>query len=61
MVISCLSMWIFRVSLAWILCRYTGIGPMGVWIAMFVDWTARGFVFGHRFRSRKWLQHKVID
>ena len=61
MVISCLSMWIFRVSLAWILCRYTGIGPMGVWIAMFVDWTARGFVFGHRFRSRKWLRHKVIE
>lgn len=60
MTVTCLSMWMFRVSLAIVLCRFTDIGPMGVWVAMFTDWTVRGIVFLHRFRSRKWLRHHVI-
>lgn len=60
MIISCFSMWTFRVSLAVILCRFTGLGPMGVWIAMFTDWTVRAVIFISRFRSRKWLRHNVI-
>ena len=60
MIVSCLTMWLFRVSLAVLLCRYTEIGPMGVWIAMFTDWTVRSFIFLYRFRSRRWLRHKVI-
>lgn len=57
---SCASMWCFRVSLAVLLCRFTDIGPMGVWVAMFTDWTVRAVIFIGRFRSRKWLAHKVI-
>lgn len=60
MITSCLSMWIFRYCLCVFLIRKMGFGPMGVWIGMFADWTVRGIVFGIRFHSRKWLQHKVI-
>lgn len=60
MTVTCVSMWLFRVSLAIVLCRFTDIGPMGVWVAMFTDWTVRGIVFLHRFYSRKWLRHHVI-
>ena len=60
MILSCASMWIFRVSLCIFLCRVMGFGPMGVWIGMFTDWTVRAIVFTVRLRSRKWLEHRVI-
>ena len=61
MLLSCVSMWVFRVVLCVILCRKLGFGPMGVWIGMFVDWTVRCLVFAWRFHSRRWLSHAVID
>lgn len=60
MILSCISMWAFRVSLCTFLCRYMGVGPMGVWIGMFTDWTVRGLVFLWRFHSRKWLTKRVV-
>lgn len=60
MILSCLSMWICRVSLCVFLCRVMGFGPMGVWIGMFTDWTVRGVTFLWRFHNRKWLDHHLI-
>ena len=60
MIISTLSMWIFRVSLCTFLCRVMGFGPIAVWIGMFTDWTVRAVFFTIRFRSGKWLSHKVV-
>ena len=60
MTVTCFSMWFCRVVLAVLLCRFTGIGPMGVWVAMFTDWTVRAIFFTQRFRSRKWLRHHVV-
>ncbi len=60
MAISTVSMWVFRVALCIFLCRVMGFGPIAVWIGMFTDWTVRMFVFGFRFRSRKWLSHHLI-
>lgn len=56
MMVSCISMWLCRVTLCVFLRRYMGFGPMGVWIGMFADWTVRGIIFAVRFKSRKWLQ-----
>ena len=61
MIISCLTMWLCRVSLCIFLSRHFGMGPMAVWIGMFSDWTLRGIFFGIRFHSRKWLEKKVIQ
>lgn len=60
MILSCISMWAFRVTLCTFLCRHMGVGPIGVWIGMFTDWTVRGLVFLWRFHSRRWLTKKVV-
>ena len=60
MIISCTTMWVFRFCLCVYLIRFQGFGPMAVWIGMFTDWTIRGIIFGIRFHSRKWLNHKVV-
>ena len=60
MILSCISMWLFRVSLCIYLCRVHGFGPIAVWIGMFTDWTVRGIVFTIRFKSRRWLAHEVV-
>lgn len=61
MLVSTISMWVCRVSLCVFLVKQFGMGPMAVWYGMFTDWTVRGIIFGWRFHSRKWLQHKVIN
>lgn len=60
MITSCVTMWVFRFCLCVFLIRVMGFGPMGVWIGMFADWTARAVIYTARFHSRKWLKHKVI-
>ena len=60
MITSCCTMWVCRFCLCVFLIRRLGVGPMGVWIGVFADWTVRSIIFTWRFHSRKWLQHKVI-
>ena len=60
MTVSVLSMWLCRVTLAMLLARVFHMGPIAVWIGMFTDWGIRSVIFTLRFRSRKWLAHKVI-
>ena len=60
MILSCISMWAFRVTLCIYLCRVHGFGPIAVWIGMFTDWMIRGIVFTFRFMGRRWLAHKVV-
>ena len=61
MALSCISMWAFRVTLCIFLTRTFGLGPISVWIGMFTDWTVRSILYLLRFRSRKWLRHKLIE
>lgn len=60
MIVSTLTMWVFRVSLCICLCRFYGFGPMAVWIGMFTDWTVRGIIFTVRFFRGKWKEFHVI-
>ncbi len=67
MVVSIFSMWVFRVALAYVLAQETvslfglfsfdgiGMGVMGVWIAMTVDWGFRATLFLWRMLSGRWL------
>lgn len=55
MIISMISMWIFRVGLSYVFGRYMGMGVMGVWYAMVCDWTFRAIIFGARFIRGTWL------
>ena len=60
MITSCTTMWVFRFCLCVYLIRVCGMGPMAVWIGMFTDWTVRGIVFSLRFKSGKWMEHRVV-
>ncbi|MBQ3669977.1 MAG: MATE family efflux transporter [Treponema sp.] len=60
MLVSMTTMWTCRVAIAMVLIRVFGFGPGGVWIAMASDWTIRSICFFVRFRSRKWLLHKIV-
>ena len=54
MVVSILSMWIWRVGFSYILGIYFHMGVLGVWVAMLSDWLCRSSCFGLRFRSGVW-------
>ena len=60
MIVSILSMWIFRVTLARILGVNLGLGLQGVFYAMFVDWFCRLSFFIYRYARGKWKTMKVI-
>lgn len=56
MIVSVVSMWIFRVYLSYVLGRDMGLGVMGVWYAMICDWIFRAIVFVIRFIRGTWLK-----
>ncbi|MCD8035820.1 MAG: MATE family efflux transporter [Clostridiales bacterium] len=60
MIVSVSSMWIFRIGFGVLLGKVMGIGVMGIWIAMIIDWVARAICFIIRYRSGKWTQSKLI-
>ncbi|HAG04586.1 MAG TPA: MATE family efflux transporter [Lachnospiraceae bacterium] len=56
MIVSVASMLIFRVGSSWIFGVVFGMGVMGVWIGMFIDWAVRSVFFVRRYLSEKWLK-----
>ncbi len=54
MVVSILSMIIFRLGLSYVIGVGMGWGAIGVWTAMVVDWIVRISCFVGRYRSGKW-------
>lgn len=61
MLLSTLTMWIFRVVVTIVLIRAFHFGPLAVWIGMFTDWAARAALYLHRFRSQKWTRFQLIE
>ena len=55
MILSIISMWVFRVGLSYLLGGYMGYGVVGVWIAMGGDWLFRAVTFGARYIRGTWL------
>ena len=60
MIVSVVSMWVFRVGVTTLLCRVFGVGLIGVWCGYFADWVVRSVIFSLRYRSGKWALHQVI-
>lgn len=52
--VSTISMAVFRLTLAQILCVQLGWGAPGVWWAMIVDWVCRSICFSWRWFSGAW-------
>ncbi len=60
MVIAIVSMWVFRVGFGYVIGELLGVGVLGVWIAMSIDWVFRALCFGIRFAGQKWQQYCVV-
>lgn len=57
MVVSIVTMFTCRIALAYVLGDFCGLGVLGVWIAMSIDWAVRAVIFIGRVRSGKWVQN----
>lgn len=60
MVTATCTMWLCRVALAVFCMRVLGVGPMGVWIGMFADWTIRAVIFSVRYFNGKWMKMRIV-
>ena len=60
MAVSIVSMVAFRIVLSVALGMGLGLGAVGVWIAMIVDWCCRIACFTLRYRSGKWMKMRAI-
>ncbi len=60
MTASVASMFLFRITLSFLLCVNLKWGAVGVWIAMIVDWCVRLICFGTRYRSGAWKRQCAL-
>ena len=60
MVVSVFSMIAFRIFFSVILGTWFGLGAIGVWIAMVIDWIFRASLFTIRLMKGRWLEYKII-
>lgn len=60
MISSIACMWIFRIGASYLLGAGLGLGVIGVWIAMVLDWIGRGAMYVWRVKSGKWLKHRLV-
>ena len=57
MCITIASMFLCRIAMSYVLGRYMGLGLMGVWYAMVLDWIVRAAFYIWRVASGGWLKH----
>jgi Na+-driven multidrug efflux pump len=60
MIASLSTMFGARIGLAYVLGKHFGLGLLGVWIAMQLDWIARSIAFVKRFVLGKWKIIRII-
>lgn len=60
MLVSVVCMWTCRIGLSYFFAIFFKMGLIGVWMAMDVDWLARGVLFGYRFFSNRWRDCRVV-
>lgn len=56
MFMSILSMFVFRIGFSYVLGIYYGMGAIGVWIAMVIDWVFRIICFVARYFHGDWMK-----
>lgn len=60
MIISMVSMWLFRIIFSYVLGKYLGMGVFGIWVAMVVDWVFRALCFGIRYFRGGWRKQALV-
>jgi putative MATE family efflux protein len=61
LVVGASSMWVLRISSAFLLSLVFKMGPIGIYWAMVADWFARSFLFCWRWFGGRWREKKVIQ
>lgn len=56
MVVSVLTMFIFRIGLSYLFILGYDMGVVGVYYAMVIDWVVRAIIYGIRFFTDKWIR-----
>ena len=54
-------MFICRIGLSYVLSLNFGMGVLGTWFAMFIDWFVRGGIYVYRYFSGKWMDYRAIS
>lgn len=60
MLVSLVSMWLFRIGFSYVLAVYFNLGVLGIWVAMCIDWLCRAIFFVVRFARGKWKSISYI-
>ncbi|MGN1266706.1 MAG: MATE family efflux transporter [Dorea sp.] len=60
MIISIVSMWIFRIGFSYVLGGYLKIGVFGIWVAMVIDWVFRMICFVIRYFRGTWMKKAIV-
>ena len=60
MIISLVTIWVVRIGFSYLLGAYFGMGLLGIWVAMIIDWIVRSICFIIRYKTGKWKLIKSI-
>lgn len=60
MIVCVISMWTFRILCAYFLAKVLGLGIIGIWTAMIVDWMVRSVFFVIRYKGGKWKRSAIV-
>lgn len=59
MILSIISMWVFRIGFSWLLGVKLDMGILGIWIAMTIDWLFRAICFTIRYLRGSWEKSRL--
>lgn len=59
-IVALICMWLIRVVLGYVLGITFGLGIIGVWLAMYIEWVFRSVIFAWRLKGEKWYAHKLV-
>jgi putative MATE family efflux protein len=59
LITTIIGMWLFRITLGYLLGVVLKFGLVGVWLGMIIDWVVRGSLYCIRFKKGKW-KHKPL-
>lgn len=60
MIVSIVSLWIFRVLFGYLFSITLNFGIIGLWIAMYFDWITRAIIYYKRLKKGAWKKNIVI-
>lgn len=61
MYISMTTMIFCRILMAYFFAVHAGMGMLGTWAAMYLDWIVKGAIYVHHYMKNRWVGHVHID